>query len=99
MDIKTTISSTEARKNFAKVLDHIDKASVQYTLTINGKPKVVIMSAEEYESWQETIEIMSDTKAMADIRAGLADLQAGRFSILDELKNELMADVAPANSK
>lgn len=85
MDIKTTISSTEARKNFAKVLDHIDKASVHYTLTINGKPKVVMMNAEEFESWQETIEIMSDPKLVASIKQAEKEFALGQFITLEEL--------------
>ncbi len=85
MDIKTTISSTEARKNFAKVLDHIDKASAHYTLTINGKPKVVMMSAEEFESWQETIDIMSDPELVAGIKQAEKEFAEGKFITLEEL--------------
>lgn len=89
MEIKNTISSTEARQKFAEVIDHIDRGSARYTLTVNGKPKVVMMNAEEFESWQETIEIMSDPKLMAGVRQGENDIRQGRYVTLDELKSEL----------
>lgn len=31
-----------------------------YTLTDKGRPKAVVMSAEEFESWAETLEVMRD---------------------------------------
>lgn len=89
MDIKNTISSTEARQKFAEVIDNIDRTSARYTLTVNGKPKVVMVNAEEFESWQETWEIMSDPELMAGIRQGEEDIRQGRFITLDELKKEL----------
>ena len=71
MDIKTTISSTEARQNFAEVIDQVGNAGVRYTLTVNGKPKVVMLNAEEYESWEETMEITRDPKLTRELKKAL----------------------------
>ena len=48
------------------------------------------MSSDEFEGWQETIEIMSDTKAMAAIRQGLRDVAAGRVTPWEEIRARLM---------
>lgn len=85
MDVKNTISSTEARQNFADVVDKISNAGQRYTLTVNGKPKVVMMNAEEYDSWMETIDIMSDPQTMARVREGEAEADRGEYVTLDEL--------------
>ncbi len=85
MDVKNTISSTEARRRFAEVINDIDRGSARYTLTVNGKPKVVMMNAEEFESWQETIEIMSDPKLVKSIRKAEAEFERGEYITLDEL--------------
>lgn len=58
MKVKTTISITDARKNIFKIADAVQKPGVYYTFTENGRPKAVLMSAEEFESWQETVEVM-----------------------------------------
>lgn len=58
MDVKRTISISEARKRIFGIADEVQAPNKVYTLTADGKPKVVIMSAEEYESWVETMEVM-----------------------------------------
>lgn len=57
MDTKTTISITEARKRIFDIAEEVQKPGKAYTLTSGGKPKAVIMSAEEYESMIETMEV------------------------------------------
>lgn len=58
MNIKTTIPISEARKNIFKIAEEVQKPGVYFTFTEKGKPKSVIMSAEEFESWTETMEVM-----------------------------------------
>ena len=60
MDAKTTLSISEARKRIFEIAEKVQKPDVHYTLTENGRPKAVIMSVEEFESWKETIEVMHD---------------------------------------
>jgi len=60
MNAKTTISITEARKRIFEIAKDAQKPSRYYTLTENGRPKIVIMSAEEFESWMETFEVGRD---------------------------------------
>lgn len=60
MSAKTTISITEARKRIFDIAEEIQKPGVYYTFTEKGRPKAVMMSAEEFESWTETLEVMQD---------------------------------------
>ena len=60
MNTKTTISTTEARKNLFKIVEDVASPATVYTLTERGRPKAVIMSADEYESWTETFEVLRD---------------------------------------
>ena len=89
MDIKNTISSTEARQNFADVIDKISNAGLRYTLTINGKPKVVMINAEEYDSWMETIDVLSDPGALKRIKSGEKQIKSGETISLDQLKQSI----------
>ncbi|MEX1051827.1 MAG: type II toxin-antitoxin system Phd/YefM family antitoxin [Patescibacteria group bacterium] len=89
MDIKTTISSTEARKNFAEVVDKISNAGARYTLTVNGRPKVVMLNAEEYDSWMETLDIMSNPETVKSIKQSEKEFREGKFITLDELNKQL----------
>jgi antitoxin YefM len=57
---KTTISISEARRRIFNIADEVQAPHRVYSLTADGKPKAVIMSAEEYESWIETMEVLRD---------------------------------------
>lgn len=85
MNMKTTKSATEVRKDFFDILDQVERSGVPYTITKAGKPVVVMMSAEEYESWQETLDIMSDPELVKGIKEGLDDLKHGRTSTYEQV--------------
>ncbi len=59
MTIKTTISISEARKRLFEVAEDVQSPQTIFTFTEKGKPKVVMMSAENFESWAETLEVIS----------------------------------------
>ena len=54
---KRTISISEARKRIFDIAEEVQSPHKVYTLTADGKPKAVIISAEEYESMVETMEV------------------------------------------
>ena len=70
----------------------VAKTSSHYTLTDRGRPKAVIMSAEEFESWAETLEVMRDMPDLEkDIEQAEKDLKTGaykNYSTLDEILEE-----------
>src|SRR3989338_6781755 len=80
MDAETTLSISEARKKIFKIADMVQKPSVCYTLTENGKPKAVIMSADEFESWRETLEVARDFPNLAkDIKETDRAVKTGKY--------------------
>jgi prevent-host-death family protein len=50
MKTKTTLSISEARKNFFSIADEVQSPDVYYTLTERGRPKAVIVSADRFEA-------------------------------------------------
>ncbi len=64
---KNTISITEARRNIFKIANEVQTPDNHYVLTENGTPKVVILSAEEFDSMQETIETLIDIPDLPEI--------------------------------
>lgn len=67
------ITATAARQDFFKLLEKAGKPGMSVTITREGHPPVVVMSAEEYEGWQETLEILSDSTLVRAIRIGSAE--------------------------
>jgi|SRR3989344_3269797 len=54
-----TISISQARKEIFAIAEEVQKPGLYFTLTEKGRPKVVILSAEEFESLIETMEVLS----------------------------------------
>ena len=84
---------TEARKNLYTVADEAEHPGVAVAITHNGIPKVVVMSFEEYEGWQETMEIMADPELDQELTEAMKEMKAGKLHkdtiSLDEVKKRL----------
>ncbi|HBC44957.1 MAG: Prevent-host-death protein [Candidatus Collierbacteria bacterium GW2011_GWB1_45_35] len=65
--LSTVLPANEARTNFYQILDEVGSNLRQFTISHRGKPGAIIMSIEEFEGWQETMEIMSDKKLVKSI--------------------------------
>lgn len=85
----TTLPATKARKQFFKLIKAADQPGTTITITVEGEPKVVMMSVEEFEGWQETLEILSDRKLTKNIKQALTDLKRGKVYSLEEVKKKL----------
>lgn len=84
-----TLPFTDARKELSKLIDEVSKDHEHVVITKQGRPKAVLMSADEFEGWQETLEIMADPKARRAIRQGLRDIKAGRTRPLEDVLRDL----------
>lgn len=65
------LASTEARKKFLSIVRDAGATYARYVITHRGRPEAVVMSAEEFEGWLETLEIAGSAswrKALADAR-------------------------------
>lgn len=88
-----TLPITEARANLTTLVNRANKRLDEYVITVNGKPAAVIMSADEYEGWKETNEILADKKLMRDIKQSEKDIEKGRVHDWEDVKKELGIDV------
>ena len=69
--LNSTLPANIARSNFYQILEETDEKLRQFTVTLRGKAKAVIMSAAEFKGWLETLDIMSDPQLVASIKRGL----------------------------
>lgn len=77
------LSASRARKEFLELVDRASNNLEEFIITKQGDARAVIMSIEEFDSWKETLEVMSDQQMMTDIRDGIEDIKAGRVVELD----------------
>jgi prevent-host-death family protein len=82
-----TLSLSDAKAKLSSLVDEVSRRDEEIVITKNGRPAAVLVSADEYESWQETHAVRSDAGLMREIKAGLRALKArkARLYMLDEL--------------
>lgn len=92
MDIRTTLSITEARKKIFDIAQKVQRPGSYYTLTEKGRPKAVILSAEEFESMIETMEvkmIFPDLdKDYAEVKRAMKTGEYKKWSTLEDLERK-----------
>ena len=84
----TTIPLAEARANLSGLIEEAMSTHQRIEVTKNGRRAVVILSADDYDSLLETLDILSDRELVSDIRRAQDEAERG------EVFNE--AEVAEA---
>ncbi len=76
---------SEARRKIFDIVADVQRPNRHYTITENGRSKAVVLSADEYASLIETVEIMNDPELMKAIRKGESEYEKGQYITLDEV--------------
>lgn len=82
-----TLPLSEAKTELGSLIDEVRDRDEEVTITRNGRPVAVLVSADEFDSWKETISIRADAALMEEIRQGLVALKEGNAKLytLEEL--------------
>jgi prevent-host-death family protein len=84
-----TIPITEAKARIAELADRVAREHDHFTITRNGRADVMLISTAEYESMQETLDILSDEEAIADLRQSREDFAMGESFDAAQVREEL----------
>jgi len=84
---------TKAREDLTTLVDKAKRMLDEYIITVNGTPAAVLISAVEYESWNETNEITSDFSLMEAIKKGEKEIDKGKWLDWEDVKKELNINV------
>ena len=87
----TTVSLAEARANLSKLVESAVTTHERFEVTRNGDRVAVLLSADDYDSLIETLDILSNPEEVEAIREGLADIEAGDVYSEQEVRAALVA--------
>lgn len=65
----TTLPIADVRANLSKLVEEAERTHQRVEVTKNGRRAAVLMSADDYDSLMETLDILGDAATMADLRA------------------------------
>lgn len=81
----TTIPLSEAKAKLSEVADEVDRTHQRAHITRNGRAYVVLIAAEDLESLEATIELLSDPAAIRHIREAEDAVGRGDVTTAEEM--------------
>jgi antitoxin YefM len=85
------------KAQLSALIDQVEDTHDRVVITRNGKPAAVLISPEDLESLEETLEILSDPAAIKRIRRAKHDIDHG--DVLDEQQLRDLIAARPTRAK
>jgi len=73
-----TFQLSEVKARLSRLVDEVESGDERIVITRRGRPTAVLVSTDDLDSWQETLEITSDRTLLAEIRRGIRQIERGQ---------------------
>jgi antitoxin YefM len=85
------LTTVDARRKLTKLPEELWNNPATIAVTRRGKPVLAIMTWEDYQSILETMEILSDDKAVEQLRRSIKEVKGGKTIPWKEAKARISA--------
>ncbi len=75
---------SEVKAHLSEMADRVERQHDRILVTRNGRPSFVLMSPDDLESLEETLDIMSDAELVESLRTSLQEAAEGKLLPLPE---------------
>ncbi len=89
MSMAEQLPLADVKNRLSEVVERVEREHGRVVITKHGRPAAVVLSVEDLESLEETLEILSDPAVLADIRE--AELERSRGVTKKLSKDEALA--------
>lgn len=73
-----TLPLSEVKARLSQLVDEVESRDERVVITRKGRPAAVLISQDDLESWQETLDITSDRALMTEVRRGIRQVARGQ---------------------
>jgi len=87
-NIQQYIPVTKAKSDLLDLIRNIKDSNDTVAITKNGVPEAVLISMKKFDGLLETLDILSDDKAMKSIRKSIKEAEKGMWLDMDEVFKE-----------
>jgi antitoxin YefM len=85
--VMDTLPLATVKAKFSEIVDRVQSQHDRVTVTRNGRPAAVLISADDLDALEETLAVLSDADAMAQIRESEQAIATGDSGVdLAELR-------------
>ncbi len=75
-----TVSYTSFRQNLSSTLDKVNMDHIPIMITRQNGDPAVVMSVQDFKSYEETAYLMASPKNAKRLSASIAEIEAGNFT-------------------
>jgi prevent-host-death family protein len=86
MVMAETLPLAEIKARLSEIVDRVQGQHERVTLTRNGRPAAVLISPEDLEALEDTLELLSNPKALREIARARQEIAKGKGIRADELR-------------
>jgi len=86
MVMTETLPLAEIKAHLSEIVDRVELEHDRIILTRNGRAAAVIMSPEDLEALEDTVELLSDPKALKEIKRAQGEVAKGHIVSAEELR-------------
>jgi antitoxin YefM len=84
-----TLPLADARAQLSRLIDAAASTHERFEITRNGRRAAVLLSADDYDTLQDTIAVLSDAELLSAHVDGRAALEAGDVLDADQLADAM----------
>ena len=84
MSVSEQMPLADVKNRLSEVVDRLEREHGRVVITKHGHPSAVLISVDDLESLEETLDVMDSAALMGDIREALAELGAADAPVLSK---------------
>jgi antitoxin YefM len=84
MSVTEQMPLADVKNHLSEVVDQLQREHGRIVITKHGRPAAVVLSVEDLESLEETLDIMGNDALLSDIREALAELGSTGAPVLSK---------------
>ncbi len=84
MSVTEQMSLADVKNRLSEVVDRVEREHGRVVITKHGHPAAVVISVEDLESLEETLDIMDNAALLGDIRESLTELGNTNAEVLSK---------------
>jgi prevent-host-death family protein len=80
----------EIKARLSEMVDRVQGHHERIVLTRNGRPAAVLISPDDLEALEETLDLLSDSEALGEIRRSQQEIARGELVTAQELRDKYL---------
>ncbi|MHB8247040.1 MAG: type II toxin-antitoxin system Phd/YefM family antitoxin [Acidimicrobiales bacterium] len=85
----STVPVADARAHLSRLIDEAAATHERFEITRNGYRAAVLLSADDYDTLQDMIAVLSDAELLTAHAEGRAAIEAGNYLDADQLAHAM----------